>query len=116
MEDKESIELLKFLTFRLGGHSSSDDPTKYRDESIAKQWEKRDPLDRHRAWLVGKGMWNDKMQEDFLAEAGTAISEAIARVEAAAPVETVTLFTDVWAEVPTMLRDQQDRYTNEETV
>ena len=112
----EGPTFIEMLTFRLGGHSSSDDPTKYRDESIAKQWEQRDPLDRHRTWLVGKGMWNDKMQEDFLAEAGTAISEAIARVEAAAPIETETLFTDVWAEVPPMLRDQQDRYTNEETV
>ncbi len=112
----EGPTFIEMLTFRLGGHSSSDDPTKYRDESIAKQWEQRDPLDRHRTWLVGKGMWTDKMQDDFLAEAGTAISEAITRVEAAPPVETETLFSDVWADVPAMLRDQQDRYTNEETV
>ncbi len=107
---------IECLTFRLGGHSSSDDPTKYRDESIAKTWEARDPLLRHRAWLVNRGDWNDERQDDFLADAGKTITEAIARVEAAGPVAVETLFTDVWAEAPTMLKDQADRLANEEMV
>ena len=112
----EGPTFIEALTFRLGGHSSSDDPTKYRDESIAKTWEARDPLLRHRAWLVNRGEWSDERQEDFLADAGKTISEAIARVEAAEPVAVETLFTDVWAEEPAMLKDQADRLANEEMV
>ena len=107
---------IECLTFRLGGHSSSDDPTKYRDETVAKTWEARDPLLRHRAWLVNRGEWSDERQDDFLADAGKTITEAIATVEAAAPVATETLFTDVWAEAPTMLQDQANRLANEEMI
>ncbi len=107
---------IECLTFRLGGHSSSDDPSKYRDEDIAKTWEARDPLLRHRAWLVARDEWSEEQQDDFLAEAGKTISEAIARVEAAEPVATETLFTDVWATMPALLQDQADRLANEETV
>ncbi len=107
---------IEMLTFRLGGHSSSDDPSKYRDETVAKQWEKRDPLERHRTWLLEQGAWSDEQQEDFLAESGKTITDAIQRVEAAGAVATATLFTDVWAEIPPMLHDQQMRLEREDTV
>jgi pyruvate dehydrogenase E1 component alpha subunit len=112
----EGPTFIECLTFRLGGHSSSDDPTKYRDESIAKEWEKRDPLLRHRAWLVARGEWSDAQQEEFLAKAGKTITEAIATVEAAGPPETESLFTDVWAEMPALLREQSDRCLGEDPV
>ena len=100
---------IECLTYRLGGHSSSDDPSKYRDETVAKEWEQRDPLLRHRKWLVARGEWSDERQEAFLDKAGKPISEAIATVEAADAPATETLFTDVWAEMPALLREQSDR-------
>ena len=69
---------IECLTYRLGGHSSSDDPTKYRDEHEAKAWEQKDPLLRHRAWLVARGEWDEAREEAFLAEAGKRITDAIA--------------------------------------
>ena len=100
---------IECLTYRLGGHSSSDDPTKYRDENEAKVWETRDPLLRHRVWLATHRLWSAAREEAFLAEAGKRITQAIARVEAAAPPALSTLFTDVWAQTPPLLRDQQAR-------
>jgi pyruvate dehydrogenase E1 component alpha subunit/2-oxoisovalerate dehydrogenase E1 component alpha subunit len=97
------------LTYRLGGHSSSDDPTKYRDESESKVWERRDPLIRHRAWLVARGEWSDEREEAFVADAGRTITDSIARVETAPPPAVDTLFTDVWEHVPPILGDQRDR-------
>src|SRR5262249_49666770 len=38
---------IESLTFRMGGHSSSDDPTRYRDAGLVETWEKRDPLLRY---------------------------------------------------------------------
>src|SRR5262249_5911192 len=72
----EGPTFLECLTYRLGGHSSSDDPTRYRDESEAKVWEGRDPLKRHRAWLVARGDWDDAKEEEFLAGCGKRITEA----------------------------------------
>ncbi|MCC7136833.1 MAG: 3-methyl-2-oxobutanoate dehydrogenase [Planctomycetes bacterium] len=112
----EGPTFVECLTYRLGGHSSSDDPTKYRDESEAKVWEARDPLLRHRAWLVGKGMWDDAREEAFLAAAGKRITDAIAAVEAAPPPATDTLFSDVYATLPPHLVDQKDRLARGEPV
>jgi pyruvate dehydrogenase E1 component alpha subunit len=43
----EGPTLVELVTYRRLGHSSSDDPTKYRDESEVVEWEKRDPVDRY---------------------------------------------------------------------
>jgi pyruvate dehydrogenase E1 component alpha subunit/2-oxoisovalerate dehydrogenase E1 component alpha subunit len=107
---------LECLTYRLGGHSSSDDPTRYRDEAEAKVWEARDPLKRLRAWLVARGEWDDAREESFLADAGKRITDAIAKVEAAPPPALETLFTDVYADVAPHLRDQADRLARREPV
>jgi pyruvate dehydrogenase E1 component alpha subunit/2-oxoisovalerate dehydrogenase E1 component alpha subunit len=105
----EGPTFLECLTYRLGGHSSSDDPTKYRDESEARAWEARDPLLRHRTWLVERDRWSEQREEEFLAGAGRRIGESIARVEAAEPPAIETLFRDVWAGLPLLLEDQQRR-------
>jgi pyruvate dehydrogenase E1 component alpha subunit/2-oxoisovalerate dehydrogenase E1 component alpha subunit len=106
----EGPTFVECLTYRLGGHSSSDDPTKYRDESEAATWEARDPLLRHRAWLEARGAWDASREEAFLAEAGKRITDTIARVEAAESVPVESLFDDVWAGMPRILADQRDRY------
>ncbi len=105
----EGPTFIECLTYRLGGHSSSDDPTKYRDEREAAMWIKRDPLLRLRTWLESKGEWDAGREEDFLAASGKTISETIAQVEAASAVSPATLFTDVWHEKPAQLRDQEER-------
>ncbi len=112
----EGPTLIECLTYRLGGHSSSDDPTKYRDESEAKVWEGRDPLERHRTWLEAQGAWDRRREEDFLAAAGRRITEAIAAVEAAGPVPVESLFDHVYAELPPVLRDQRDRLLGNDPV
>jgi len=107
---------IECLTYRLGGHSSSDDPSKYRDENEAKAWELKDPLLRHKAWLVARGQWSEAREEAFLAEAGKRITDAIAAVEAAPPPAVDTLFTDVYAKLPPHLVDQQQRLARGEPV
>jgi pyruvate dehydrogenase E1 component alpha subunit len=112
----EGPTFLECLTYRLGGHSSSDDPTRYRDESEAKVWEGRDPLKRHRAWLVARGEWDDAREEAFLADAGRKITDAIAAVEAAPAPGIETMFEGVYAKTPPHLLDQQSRLERKEPV
>jgi pyruvate dehydrogenase E1 component alpha subunit/2-oxoisovalerate dehydrogenase E1 component alpha subunit len=112
----EGPTFIECLTYRLGGHSSSDDPTKYRDESEAKVWEARDPLLRHKAWLVARGRWSAEREEAFLAEAGKRITDAIQAVEAAPPPALETLFTDVYREEPALLEDQRRRLSDNRPV
>src|SRR6185503_15031034 len=51
----EGPTLIEAVTFRMGGHSSSDDPTRYRDAGLLAEWERRDPIVRFRAHLSGRG-------------------------------------------------------------
>ncbi len=112
----EGATFMECLTYRLGGHSSSDDPSKYRDENEAKAWEKKDPLLRHRAWMVARGDWDDAREETYLAEAGKRITDAIAKVEAAPAPALSTLFEGVYESLPTHLADQRARLERGEPV
>jgi len=112
----EGPTFIECLTYRLGGHSSSDDPSKYRDENEAKGWEKKDPLLRHRAWMVARGEWDDAREETFLAEAGKRITDAIAKVEAAPAPALSTLFEGVYEALPSHLADQRARLERGEPV
>src|SRR5438067_4593291 len=49
--------LVECETYRIGAHSSSDDPTRYRDEREVEIWRKRDPIEAFRTRLVAAGLW-----------------------------------------------------------
>ncbi|MCD2440909.1 thiamine pyrophosphate-dependent dehydrogenase E1 component subunit alpha [Agromyces sp. SYSU K20354] len=47
--------LIEALTYRMGAHTTADDPTKYRTDAEVEYWQQRDPISRYRTWLGGKG-------------------------------------------------------------
>lgn len=94
------------VTFRMGGHSSSDDPTRYREAELVKAWEKRDPIARFGAHLRSRGLLADADVEAWTAEINDEISKAVAEAEAAGPPAIETIFTDVYAKMPAHLEEQ----------
>ena len=52
--------LLEALTYRIGAHTTSDDPTKYRDEEEVEYWRQRDPIARFEVFLRRQGVDEDK--------------------------------------------------------
>ncbi|GLI27307.1 pyruvate dehydrogenase E1 subunit alpha [Agromyces rhizosphaerae] len=51
----EGPSLIEALTYRMGAHTTADDPTKYRPEGELESWIARDPISRYRTWLEGRG-------------------------------------------------------------
>jgi pyruvate dehydrogenase E1 component alpha subunit/2-oxoisovalerate dehydrogenase E1 component alpha subunit len=98
---------IESLTFRMGGHSSSDDPTRYRDPALVEAWEKRDPLARLGAWMRGQKLLADADVEAWTAELNDEISRAVTAAEALPPPGIGTLFDDVYAQVPPHLEEQR---------
>ena len=98
--------LIEAVTFRMGGHSSSDDPTRYRDAALVETWERRDPVLRFGAWLRSKALLNDALIEQWTAEVNDEISAAVTAAEALPPPGIETLFADVYAEMPPHLVEQ----------
>ncbi len=100
---------LELLTFRVLGHSSSDDPTRYRDEACVKEWEAKDPIQRFRRYLESRKLWSKAQEDDLDGHHQAAISQAIKAAEAAPPVAPATLIDDVYADVPAHLKEQLQR-------
>ncbi len=99
--------LVEAVTFRMGGHSSSDDPTRYRDAALVAEWEKRDPLARLRAYLTAEGLIAATDEERMIAEMNEEVSAAVAEAEALPPPAIESLFTDVYAHMPAHIEEQK---------
>lgn len=104
----EGPALIEALTYRLGPHSSSDDPSRYRDEAEVAAWRARDPLDRFRKYLEARGSWDDDHEARLEEEIGEEITLAIQEAERAPPPPIETLFEDVYADPPQSLLEQRD--------
>jgi len=97
---------IEAVTYRRLGHSSSDDPTKYRDEAEVKAWEQRDPVDRFRTYLQRQGLWDDTKEAAFKDDIAQRVNDAISAAEANGPPEDETLVTDVYAHVTDQQKEQ----------
>lgn len=99
--------LLEALTYRVSAHSSSDDPSRYRDESVTQRWRtERDPLVRYRKVLLDRGLLTEAADAALLEEIEAQVRSAVAAEESAPPPHLATLVEDVFARVPSALKEQ----------
>ena len=104
----EGPTFIEAVTYRRLGHSSSDDPSRYRDESEVMTWEKRDPVDRFRRYLENRGLWDEDKEAAFIEDIANRVNAAIKTAEAAPHPPTESLITDVFADVPENLQRHYD--------
>ncbi|ELB90516.1 pyruvate dehydrogenase E1 component subunit alpha [Rhodococcus wratislaviensis IFP 2016] len=100
--------LIEAVTYRMGPHTTSDDPSRYRPAALDEEWKRKDPLDRIRALLESAGAIDD----DYLAAVhqradGTAAALRRGCLETVEP-EPMSLFDNVYAE-PHPLVDEERR-------
>jgi len=98
---------IECVTYRMGAHSTSDDPSRYRSEEEVQEWAKKDPVDRFRRHLVYLGVLDDALEAKMDEEVGEQISAAIKEVEQYGPPERETLFDDVYASPPWNIEEQR---------
>ena len=81
--------LIEAMTYRLGAHSSSDDPSGYRSKDEEAKWQQHDPVKRFKLWLINKG-WlaetddsalYEKYREEVLAAVKVAEKLPVPRIE-----------------------------------
>ncbi|WP_196160208.1 thiamine pyrophosphate-dependent dehydrogenase E1 component subunit alpha [Reinekea sp. G2M2-21] len=98
--------LIEAMSYRLGAHSTSDDPTGYRSKEEEAKWAKKDPILRYKHWLTQKGWWDDNKEKALYSEYR---EEILAQMKAAEkrPVPTLDhLITDVYDEPTEQLKQQ----------
>ncbi|MDI9975818.1 pyruvate dehydrogenase (acetyl-transferring) E1 component subunit alpha [Rhodococcus sp. IEGM 1307] len=100
--------LIEAVTYRMGPHTTSDDPSRYRPAALDEEWKRKDPLDRIRALLESAGAIDD----DYLATVQQRADDTAAALrrgclETVEP-EPMSLFDNVYAE-PHPLVDEERR-------
>lgn len=103
--------LVEAVTYRLGAHTTSDDPTIYRSNEEVEEWEKKDPLIRFKKYLISKKLWSEKLEEEFLAQSEVEIGEVFTKIETetgAAHLEDIFKYT--YAEMTPQLKEQYAYY------
>jgi pyruvate dehydrogenase E1 component alpha subunit len=100
--------LIEAVTYRMGAHTTSDDPTRYRDPDEEAHWAAADPIARLRAHLERAGA----IDPDWLADLDAAAEELAGRlragVRAMAGPDPSTAFDHVYSQLPIELRGQRD--------
>lgn len=104
----EGPTFIEAVTYRMGAHSSSDDPSRYRDEAEVALWRTRDPVERLRKVVFERAGWSDEEETALLAEVSSEIAQTLAVVEAAPDPARETLFDDVYQTLPWHLREQRE--------
>ncbi len=99
--------LLELVTFRMGGHSSADDPTRYRDAAEVARWEARCPVARMRAYLEGQGLWSAAQEEALEASQRQEMNAAVREAEAAPLPPALDLLEEVYQDPPPALAEQR---------
>ena len=98
--------LIESRTFRMGGHSTSDDPTKYVPKELLEEWAERDPVERFEKFLEASGLWKPADREELYAAAMAEVGAAAREAQETPKPALETIFTDVYAELPPHLRAQ----------
>lgn len=99
--------LIEAVTYRMGPHSTSDDPTRYRSEEEIAEWAKRDPIYRFTEYLRKAGVVDGGEAETLAEEAREEVLRAVKACEGASPVPPESLVEDVYAEMPWHLVEQR---------
>ena len=100
--------LIEALTYRLSLHTTSDDPTKYRDDAEVKAWEAREPLPRFQRYLTAKGVLDAAGEAALEADVDAEIRSAVEQAEARMHANPLDAFEHVYAEPTEELRAQRE--------
>jgi len=107
--------LIEHYTYRAEGHSTSDDPSRYRPSDDAKAWPLGDPIERLKVHLIAIGEWNEEQQQAAHAEAVEQVKVANKEAEAVGTLghgelpSIKTMFEDVFKDMPEHLRRQRQQ-------
>ncbi|HIH50454.1 MAG: pyruvate dehydrogenase (acetyl-transferring) E1 component subunit alpha [Candidatus Micrarchaeaceae archaeon] len=104
---KEAPTLIECVTYRMGMHTTADDPTKYRSEDEVAEWRMKDPISRLKKYLVKKALWNDGLEETMQEGQKKTIDAALEKAEAFKP-DPKSIFEHVYSYMPDVLKEELD--------
>jgi pyruvate dehydrogenase E1 component subunit alpha len=101
----EGPTLVEAVTYRMGPHTTADDPTRYEPAEQRAAWEERDPIRRLRTHLESRGLWDEARHQEAEVAAAATMDAAWERAQAT-PVAPDAFFDHVYA-TPTPRMERQ---------
>jgi 2-oxoisovalerate dehydrogenase E1 component alpha subunit len=107
--------LIEHFTYRAEGHSTSDDPSRYRPADEGKAWPLGDPIERLKQHLIALGEWSDEKHEAAHKEAVEQVKAANTEASSHGTLgegkihSASTMFEDVFKDMPEHLRRQRQQ-------
>jgi pyruvate dehydrogenase E1 component alpha subunit len=102
--------LIEAVTYRMGAHTTNDDPTKYRDNSEVELWKGKDPILRFKKYLINKGVLSEEKDTQLKEELESYVMETFKKIEATGDTELEEIFKYQYAEMPKNLTEQYEEY------
>jgi pyruvate dehydrogenase E1 component alpha subunit len=97
---------IEAMTYRMGAHTTSDDPTKYRTSDEEKAWAGRDPIARMRAFLEARGA-SQQFFDDADAEGRALADDVRVRTNELGAIPRAHMFESVYSEAHALIQEEQ---------
>ncbi|MEC7839694.1 MAG: thiamine pyrophosphate-dependent enzyme [Chlamydiota bacterium] len=98
--------LIEAMTYRMGAHSTSDDPSVYRTDKEVQEQQKHCPILRLRRYLEKKDLWDEKQENNLWKSVSDEVTRCIEIAKNTPPPSLKSLFENVYFEMPQQLQDQ----------
>ncbi|KQR52936.1 pyruvate dehydrogenase (acetyl-transferring) E1 component subunit alpha [Leifsonia sp. Leaf336] len=102
---------IEAVTYRMGPHTTADDPSRYRDPAELDEWRSKDPITRLEAHLASAGMLTPERLTAIQEHADAVASEMRKGVVSLQDPDPMTVFDNVYAEPHTGLARERDHYS-----
>lgn len=100
--------LIEAVMYRLGGHSTSDDPSAYRSEAEVEEWRAKDPMGRFQRFLAARGLWDEAWEAELQEQARAEVLAAVETAERSPAPGPATIFEDLYADEPPSVTAQRE--------
>ncbi|MEV6101683.1 pyruvate dehydrogenase (acetyl-transferring) E1 component subunit alpha [Nocardia sp. NPDC051981] len=101
---------IEAITYRMGPHTTADDPTRYRTAAELEIWQQRDPIDRLRRLLEREELW-DTAFENSVAERADEVATRLRTATLTMPdPEPAELFDHVYATPHRLIEEERREY------
>jgi len=91
--------LIEAITYRMGPHTTSDDPTRYRSDEELEFWAARDPIRRYRTFLQAIGVWTERLEERVEARSKRLRTDLREAIVGAEDVDITEVFDTVYHDI-----------------
>jgi len=118
---KEAIEsarnyepvFIEYVTYRLGSHTTSDDPKRYRSEDEVNFWRSKDPIIRFKSFLISQGILTEEEDKALRDEIQKNIEEEVKKAIELPPPPIEAIFEDVYSDMPWHLKEEMEAVVKE---